>query len=509
MSTVASANFPLRPGSVEDFARARDFFHRATFHEPVLCRAFGITDMSDLGRVGWDKVRFESLSPQLRWCIDFFARGLSADEQESRTICGETFEAFEALGLVSRVGENSSRIACPAWLYPVGEFIVASDRCTDPEGRPYTPSEDVVFPAIYAGTLRFLRLLPEGSGAEALDVCGGSGIGALVFAKTARVAATADLTERSALFAEFNARLNGARVESLCGDLYEPAQGRKFDIISAHPPFVPSTGQTMVYRDGGDNGEAVTRRVIEGLPAHLRPGGMCVILCVACDTDKTFEQRAHDWLGEHRDEFDIVFGLEKILSVEEVVESMRKRGAHIGEEGARQLLARLRSFGTRQFVYGALVMRRYAERIAAKPLRVQITPEAGAGDFERLLKWRQHCRQPGLDEWLLQSRPRFAARLLLTARHVVQGGALVPAEFVFSIESGPRFALRPDAWVVPILARLEGEKSVREIFEAAQSAEELPKGFSAEAFAELVRLMIERGLLEVDLPKENGRAGGS
>ncbi|HEX4263461.1 MAG TPA: methyltransferase [Verrucomicrobiae bacterium] len=503
MSTIASADFPLRPGSAEDFARARDFFQRVTFQEPVLCRALGMADMSDLGRVAWDKVRFETMSPQLRWCVNFFARGLAADENESRTICGEAFDAFRALGLVSRIAENSSGIACSVWLYPVGEFIVASDRCADPEGRPYAPSEDVVFPAIYAGTLRFLRLLPEARGRDALDVCGGSGIGALLFSKTARVSATADLTERSALFAEFNARLNDARVESLCGDLFEPARGRKFDIISAHPPFVPATGQTMVYRDGGDTGEAVTRRVIEGLPAYLRAGGTCVILCVACDTDKSFEQRAYDWLGENREEFDVVFGLEKILSVEEVVESMRKRGQNISEEGARQLLTRLRSFGTRQFVYGALVMRRYAGRVAAKPLRVQITPEAGAAEFERLLNWRQHGRQPGFAEWLLQSRPRLAPRLLLTARHIVQDGSLVPAEFVFSIESGPQFALRPDPWVVPLLARLEGKKSVSEIFDAAHAADELPDGFSADAFSDLVRLMIERGLLEVDLPARN------
>jgi SAM-dependent methyltransferase len=382
--------------------------------------------------------------------------------------------------------------------------VVASDRCIDSEGRPGTPAEDVVFPAIYAGTLRFLRLLPEVRGLEALDVCGGSGIGALRLSRTARASATADLTERSALFAEFNARLNGVRVESLCGDLFEPARGRKFDMISAHPPFVPASGQTMVYRDGGDTGEKVTRGIVEGLAAHLRPGGSCVILCVACDGEQPLEQRAKDWLGEHREEFDVVFGLEKILSVEEVVESMRKRGQHIGEEGVRQLLTRLRSAGTRQFVYGALVLRRYATPIAAKPLRVKMTPEASAADFERLLNWRRHTREPGFAAWLPQCRPRLTPRLLLTARHVVQGGG--PAEFVFSIESAFPFALRPDAWAVPLVARLEGTKSVREIFEAAGSADELPAGFTLEGFADLVRLMIERGLLEVDLPNQDARS---
>src|SRR5262249_6287171 len=163
-----------------------------------------------------------------------------------------------------------------------------------------------VFPAIYPGTLRFLRLLPDVHGGDALDLCGGTGIGALRLSRTAQVAVTADLTQRSAFFAGFNARLNGARVTSLCGDLYSPVHGRRLAVITAHPPFVPAIGDTMVYRDGGPTGEEVTRRVVEGLPSHLLPGGDCVILCVARDTeDQTFEQRASDWLGDTKDEFEI------------------------------------------------------------------------------------------------------------------------------------------------------------------------------------------------------------
>jgi hypothetical protein len=89
--------------------------------------------------------------------------------------------------------------------------------------------------------------------------------------------------------------------------------------------------------------------------------------------------------------------------------------------------------------------------------------------------------------------------LELTARHSVRDGALVPAEFVFSIQGGIPAALRPDPWVVPLIARLEGNRSIEEIFEAARSADELPQGFTVDAFADLVRGMIERGFLAVEL----------
>lgn len=535
-----SSSFPIHLGESAQFACVRDFFRVADFNDTSLCRLLGMQDMSDLGRVAWDQLPFgnaqgqatepkrsstggldllpvaepaahagvaaaaaasstsaaaKPCSPGLQWCIEVFIRGLKVEAESSRRVCGvEVFSALLALGLLRRSVKNQATVFCPVWVYPADGFVMVSDRRDDPETDAYTPPADVVFPAIYGGTLRFLRLLPPIPGGEALDLCGGSGIGALRLARRGRSAATADLTERSAFFAEFNARLNDLPVTSLCGDLYVPAAGKQFDLISAHPPFVPDTGAKMIYRDGGDTGEEVTRRIIEGLPASLRPGGLCVILCVARDTnDETFELRARQWLGVAAEYFDIVFGLEKILSVDEVVESMRRRSQVMSAAEAAQLRARLRALGTRQFAYGALFIQRFAEPVNDRPLRIRITPKAAAAEFQRLLAWRQHRRKPGFAQWLAGSRPRLAPELELTVRHLVQEGSLVPAEFVFSISNGVESALRPDAWIVPLLARLEGAQSVADVF--AQARDELPAGFALDDFAGLVQGMIERGLL--------------
>jgi methylase of polypeptide subunit release factors len=402
------------------------------------------------------------------------------------------------VGLLRPAAKNPALLVCPVWLYPVEDFVLASDRCNDPDGGLLTPPADVVFPAIYAGTLRFLELLPEAPGAEALDLCGGSGIGALHLSHTARVCVTSDLTERSTLFAEFNARLNGVRIESLCGDLYAPVNGRCFDLISAHPPFVPTIGDTMIYRDAGETGETVTRRIIEGLPGHLRLGGTAVIVCVACDRECVkFEQSVQEWLGDARDEFDIVFGLERILQVGEVVGALCKQGQQFGDDAERELYSRIKRARIQQFVYGALFLRRHAQRPGNEPTRVSLTPAGRAADFERLLAWQKLRCRPDLFEWLAASRPQLPPRLMLTVRHLVKDGELVPEDFVFSIEDGFAAALRPDAWIVPLLARLNGRHTVWEVFEAAQEADELPKGFSLEPFLGLVRRMIDLGLLAV------------
>lgn len=505
-TALVDHRLPLRIASPEDFARVRQFLGEAGYNEATLCQALKISGMGDFGHIRWDEIQLENLPEPLGWCINIFARGSAVPTAESRRICGEVvFAAIEALGLLRPARKTPDAVVCPVWMYPVDGFIIASDLCHGPEGDPYTQETDVVFPAIYTGTLRFLQLLPEGRGGDTLDLCGGSGIGALHLSRTARTAATADLTRRAAHFAEFNARLNEVSMTGYCGDLYEPVHSREFDLISAHPPFVPASGDNMVYRDGGDTGEEIIKRIVEGLPVRLKPEGTCLILCVARDTKELpFEKRAQAWLGAAASEFDVVFGLEHVMTVDEVVRSICKRNQEVEGERSKQLLRRLQSLDTRRFVYGALFICRNGDASGQAPCRVHLTATGRAQDFERLIAWRSFCGKAGSNDWLSNSRPRLAPGLQLTVRHAVHEGHLAPMEFMFSIERGLQAALRLDGWVVPLLARLEGKLSVAEMIQGARQTDELPQTFDDAAFLNLVRMMIERGFFEVDIPQAPG-----
>jgi hypothetical protein len=60
-------------------------------------------------------------------------------------------------------------------------------------------------------------------------------------------------------------------------------------------------------------------------------------------------------------------------------------------------------------------------------------------------------------------------------------------------------ALRPDKFVIPALRRFDGRRSVADVFHGARKAREFPDGFPLEAFSDLVRLMVEQGLLTIDV----------
>jgi SAM-dependent methyltransferase len=488
----AAARFPVRIGRPEAFERVRGFLRAAGFDDDTVCRTLGVENLGQFARIHWDAPALAPAPALLRSLIEVFIRGRHVPEAEFRALCGEeAWGALLALGLLA-TDANPALIVSPVWLYPVDGFLVISDRHDDPHGRAVALADDAVFPAMDAGTLRFLKLLPDARGGAALDLCGGCGIGALHLSRTTRDTVTADLTERSAFFADFNSRLNGASIASVCGDLYEPLRGQTFDLIAAHPPFVPAETSKMVFRDAGETGEDIVRRIVDGLPAHLRANGTCMIVCAGRDAEKPFEQRARDWLGAAASRFDVVFGHQQAIPVEHIAGGDAK-----DTEG---LPARIRAMGTHQYAYGALMFRRCAEPVTEAPLRIQLAPFAAAADLARVLLWRDHRRRTDFAQWLAGARPRLSPHLTLTARHALHEGRLVPNEFELRVAGAVPSALRLQGWMVPLLKRLDGSRTIAEALAAAQAAGEAPKGITREAFADLLNWLIERTFLDVEFP---------
>lgn len=496
------AQYPIRLGRADEFARVRQFLRAIGFEEGTINQVLPLDDQGQFDPARWEQIKLTSVPASLRLLIEIFVRGEAIPERKFRAHCdNDTYAAFRSLGLIRPKIHDSDMLVSPVWLYPMEGFVVASDRYEDPDGNPFVAPADVIYPGLNPHTARFLQFLPDARGGDALDLCGGCGIGALRLSRTARCAVSADVTQRSAFFTDFNGRLNGVAITSLCGDLYEPVHGREFDVISAHPPFLPAVGnRRLVFRDAEEFGEEITRRIIAGLPTHLHAGGTCVIVCAARDTEKPIEQRAFDWLGDGGDSFDVIFGEYNVLSIESVMESIQNHSPQVGQEEVAQLLAQIHAAGTRQYAYGTLMIRRRSEHAAQVPRRVRMMPQADAADLVRMLDWRQFSQEKDFMQWLATSKPKFSPQTELTVRHVVCAGALVEAEHTFRANGNLRLAIRPDPWMVPLVAGLNGKRSVEEVFAAAQSARVTPQGFTLEAFGELVSLMVERTFLEVELP---------
>lgn len=110
---------------------------------------------------------------------------------------------------------------------------------------------------------------------SALDLGCGAGTLALLLARDAGGVVGTDINPRAVALARFSARVNGiANAEFLCGDLFAPVNGRKFDLIVSQPPYYPAPEQGgEVFLHGGPVGEELALRVAAEMPAHIAAGG--------------------------------------------------------------------------------------------------------------------------------------------------------------------------------------------------------------------------------------------
>ena len=501
---------PIRIGSAEEFSRVRDFLRATGFDESSVLAALKISDLSQIPEADAASVDTGSGSPALLALIDLLVLGNVVTADDFRACCGDAaVAAFTALDLIRDAHDfppleklAAGTLVCPVWLYPVDQLFIASDRRTDLEDNASRLGTEVVFPAHDFGTLQLLRLLPPSiGGGNALDLCGGSGIGALHVARSGMRATTADITARSTYFATFNARLNGIEIEVARGDLYAPIADRRFDVICAHPPWVPSSGDAMVFRDGGETGEAIVQRVFCGMPHHLCAHGTAVVVSLGRDgNDGRYENRVRRWLGEEGRDCDVILGVDKMLSIDDVVGSVRRLHLENDAAKAERMAARFRELGTKHFVYGAVFVRRTGAEVTEPPLRLRMSSRAAADDFERVFAWRRYRRRADFADWLAEARPRLSPQLEANVRYVVRDGTMVADSTVFSVGRPLSATVQPEVWTARLLEQLKGEQTVARTFDAARQSAQVPAEFTLPMFVDLVGKMIERGFLEIEMP---------
>ncbi|MDQ4039845.1 MAG: methyltransferase [Actinomycetota bacterium] len=130
-----------------------------------------------------------------------------------------------------------------------------------------------------------------------LDIGTGSGALAIAAARAGAASVTAvDLSLRSVLATWVNSRLHGARVLVRRGDLFAPVEGRRFDLVVANPPYVPS-GSTRLPRhriarswDAGPDGRALLDRICADVVDVLAPDGdVLLVHSELCGTQATLD----------------------------------------------------------------------------------------------------------------------------------------------------------------------------------------------------------------------------
>lgn len=132
-----------------------------------------------------------------------------------------------------------------------------------------------------------LERLPQGG--RLLDMGTGSGAIAVACAHSRKDAAVTalDVSEGALAIARANASANGASVRFLQSDWFTALGGERFALIASNPPYIAagdahlSQGDLRFEPSGAltdhADGLSALRRIIDGAPAHLEPGGWLLL----------------------------------------------------------------------------------------------------------------------------------------------------------------------------------------------------------------------------------------
>jgi release factor glutamine methyltransferase len=153
----------------------------------------------------------------------------------------------------------------------------------------YEPAED---------TFLFAENLQVERKNEVLEIGTGTGIIAIITSKKCRKVTATDVNPHAIDCAIKNIITNKAyNVELRKGDLFEPVQDEKFDLILFNTPYLPTNEDERIDDeldaawDGGADGREVIDRFLVDLKPHLNPGGKVqLVQSSLSDVDLTLEK---------------------------------------------------------------------------------------------------------------------------------------------------------------------------------------------------------------------------
>jgi SAM-dependent methyltransferase len=488
----------LEIGSDEQFAAVREFLKASGFTlETVVTRLHE--------KLPYDFTQFRpgpgDTDPQdaLELLIRVFVLGEGmASRLLPPLVPMDVCDALVALRLLEPLPGAPDHVYCPVALCPVEDIFVASDRWSTPDQQPFSLKADAVYPALTLNTQRFLGGIFRTPCQDVLDLCSGTGVAAfLAAARFAERAVSTDVAERCLAFAEFNRRLNALdNVIVTASDVYDGVEGQTFDRILAHPPYVPVLRPKWVYHDGGADGEQITRRIIEGLPRFLRPGGSFHCHTMATDRDQPLQERIRGWLGEAQAEFDLALVIWNRLDPARWATASALRDRSVDDLDQWKKL--FEEWRVDRLLDVSITVVRHAEACAPLDVRRLGDERSGPAEVDWLLRWQRVASLPQVHNALLRASPRAAEGMRFTVSHVIEDGELRAADCRAAVSYPFQVDIGVDRWMPLLLTACDGRRTGAELYDLMRRQGHIPAETPPEKFAGLLAEMVSQGFVVVN-----------
>ena len=209
----------------------------------------------------------------LRFVLQLTGAQIAAHPE--RELTDAQFQQYRGLVERRRAGEPVAYLAGEREFYSMGMKVTPAVLIPRPE------TELLVELA--------LERLPQGRAFQVLDLATGSGCVAVAMARAcphALVTAT-DISAAALALARDNAARHGAALEVIESDWFEALSVRRFDLITANPPYVAAGDRHLDEGDlrfeprqalvAGPTGYECIEKILAQAPRHLAAGGWLLV----------------------------------------------------------------------------------------------------------------------------------------------------------------------------------------------------------------------------------------
>jgi len=472
--------------------RLRAFFRDAGYTE-VNLKSLGFRDLASTRLRNMPRLLHKTREPNelnilLRW---FWLGRSQAESVAAKFISPEFIRLLVAGGLLVAEGAD---LTPRAMVMEANEFLLGSDYPTTIDRGD---SDLVLWPNPTSRLL--LRMTIRRHSRATLDLGTGTGIQAMAAAGHSETVMATDLNARAANFAAFNAGLNGIEnVEVLVGHGFEPADGRKFDLIVSNPPFFISPSSRYLFCNNRLELDQLCAQLVRQAPEFLNEDGYFEMLCEWAQVEKqAWQERISDWLQNTGCDAWVTraYTRDPAEYAEDQIRSMVSMPGQ-DAEAFEEYISYYEHFRV-QFIHGGtIVMRRRSGKNWILFDEIDQLPKEPFGDtVMRTFQAQDFLHSLGTDHDLLDAKPKLADDVRLEQVLVQDGKEWRNSSLTLKLVRGLPYAVGLQGLVAEFLSECDGSQSLRDATQRLAARVNAPHDRVVTECAQITRKLIQRGFL--------------
>lgn len=496
MSGASSVDAVPAFGHPDEYRRARDVLVEAGYTSEGVGDAIGSSDVTltrpaDMAPVLY---RLQSESP-LETLIRLFFLSLPVSRKTAeQALKPLSLEHWQSAALLRINGDTVEPLVR---LRPYRELYVASDRAIDI--RRGTRSDFVMGVAKSSMLVEHAGIRSDMG--RTLDLGTGCGVLAMLARPHSQEVFATDKNPRAVAFADFNIKFNQLdKVATCVGDLLEPVADQQFDTILCNPPYVISPTARYLFCHSGQAGDEFCRTIIRQVPARLKEGGFCSLVC------NWPHSEGQAWIDVARPWFEglgcdvLVFGVFTQSAEDYITTWMKDTESDDEADWLRRYTAWMEYFGDREIAaitYGVVIMRRAGGRpnwVELEKTENGFQSPCGTEVLNRFRAWDYVYKHDDPTD-MLEDRFRVADefRLHQTLRKTSDG--MSADSMTIDVLNGLSPKIGVDATIVQLLIMCDGQRTLRQVLEEMARTNEVGREQFTRDGLQIVRELVGRGFL--------------